>query len=97
MNYDQLVKQIVGDVLSEAILPLHVYCACDNKSKSKSSQESHTSRSKKATEVVSWVGLNDYHVNTWMECKQSKLIGLACENQSALTHHEDIPCEAAGH
>lgn len=42
------------------------------------------SRSKKATYVVSWVGLNDYHVNTWMECKQSKLVGLAREKQSAL-------------
>jgi hypothetical protein len=93
MNYDQLVKQIGKGVLSGAVLLLHVCGVCDNKS----NQESHTSRSKKATEVVSWVGLNDYHVNTWMECKQSKLVGLAREQQSALTHNEDIPCEAAGH
>lgn len=84
MNYQQSVDRIREVVLSEAILPLHVCCICN--SNPESSQYSHTRKGKKATDVVSWVGLNDYHVNTWMDCKQSKLDGLlACgEKQSAL-------------
>lgn len=50
---------------------------------SQTSMQVVSGKSKKPTVVVSLVNLDDYHVNTWMDCKQGKLSGLVCRNRSA--------------